>query len=412
MNTATPSPRSTAARSGCVINARLCRLDQAQGYGELEDGAVAWRQGRLTYVGSSDGAPRDGDVLDAGGALLTPGLIDCHTHLVFGGDRAQEFEMRLQGKSYQEIAAAGGGIASSVRATRAADDHSLLLSAEKRARQLLADGVTTLEVKSGYGLSEADELRMLRVARELGALTGQEIRTTFLGAHALPPEYAGRADAYIELVCHEMLPAVAISGVADAVDAFCETVGFSLSQTRRVFEAARQLGLPVKLHADQLSDSGGAGLVAEFKGLSADHIEYSSEPGIRAMAEAGTVGVLLPAAFYALRETQQPPIALMRELGVAMAVATDLNPGTSPITSLRLAMSMACTLFRLTPEEALRGTTVNAARALGLDDRGRLAPGLRADLVLWDAEHPAELSYWIGGLPPRQVWIGGERIGG
>ncbi|MBD8526600.1 imidazolonepropionase [Pseudomarimonas arenosa] len=393
--------------SGCVLNARVCRLDQAQGYGMIESGAVAWSQGKITYVGDSDSAPRHGQVIDAGGALLTPGLIDCHTHLVFGGDRANEFEMRLQGRSYQDIAAAGGGIASTVRATREADDHALLLSAEKRARQLLADGVTTLEVKSGYGLSEQDELRMLRVARELGALTGQDVCTTFLGAHALPPEYVGRADDYIDLVCHEMLPAVAVSGVADAVDAFCETVGFSLAQTRRVFEAARRLGLPVKLHADQLSDGGGAGLVAEFKGLSADHIEYTSEQGVQAMAGAGTVGVLLPAAFYALRETQLPPIQRMRELGVPMAVATDLNPGTSPITSLRLALSMACTLFRLTPEEALRGTTVNAARALGLADRGQLKPGMRADLVLWDAEQPAELSYWIGGLPPRQVWIGG-----
>ena len=407
LNTALHS-RKAAKSAGCIINARLCCLDQDRGYGLIENAAVAWSQGKISYVGSSDQAPRDGELIDAQGALLTPGLIDCHTHLVFGGQRANEFEMRLEGASYQQIAANGGGIASTVRATRAASDHQLLLSAEKRARQLLADGVTTLEVKSGYGLDEHQEIRMLRIARELGALTGQDIRTTFLGAHALPPEFAGRADDYIDLVCGQMLPAVAVSGVADAVDAFCESVGFSLEQTRRVFETARRLGLPVKLHADQRSDSGGAALVAEFSGLSADHIEYTSEAGVRAMAAAGTVGVLLPAAFYALRETQLPPIALMRKLGVPMAVATDLNPGTSPITSLRLAMSMACTLFRLTPEEALRGVTTHAARALGLADRGQLIPGMRADMVLWNAEHPAELSYWIGGLPPQAVWLSGQ----
>lgn len=393
-----------------IINARLCCLDRSGGYGLIESGAVLWQRGRITYVGPSSEAPLQPDYIDAQGALLTPGLIDCHTHLVFGGDRAQEFELRLQGKSYQEIAAAGGGIASSVRATREASDQQLLHSAEKRARLLLADGVTTLEVKSGYGLDQEHELRMLRVARELAALTGQQVRTTFLGAHALPPEFKGRADDYIDLVCEHMLPAVALSGLADAVDAFCETVGFTTAQTRRVFEAAARLGLPVKLHADQLSDSDGAALVAEFDGLSADHIEYTSESGVRAMHAAGTVGVLLPAAFYALRETKLPPIALMRELGVPMAVATDLNPGTSPITSLRLAMSMACTLFRLTPEEALRGATVNAARALGLNDRGSLQTGHRADLVLWDAEHPAELSYWIGGLPPQRVWMQGSAV--
>lgn len=392
---------------GLIHNARVCTLAGDSGYGLIEHATVAWRDGLICYVGADAQAPISAQSWDARGALVTPGLIDCHTHLVFAGERANEFEMRLQGRSYQEIAAAGGGIVSTVRATRAASDGALRAASLPRARCLLRDGVTTIEIKSGYGLDTASELRMLQCARGLGHDLGIDVRTTFLGAHALAPEYAGRSDDYIDHVCRDMLPAVYAAGLADAVDAFCEGVGFSPAQTRRVFEAARALGLPVKLHADQLSDLGGAGLVAEFGGLSADHVEYSSLASVEAMARAGTVAVLLPAAFYALRESRLPPIEAFREHGVAMAVASDLNPGTSPMTSLRLAMNMACTLFRLTPEEALRGTTVHAARALGLADRGRLQVGLRADLVLWAAQHPAELSYWIGGLPPRQVFSAG-----
>jgi len=315
---------------------------------------------------------------------------------VFGGDRAGEFEQRLQDASYEQIARAGGGIVSTVRATRQADAAALLAQSLPRARALLADGVTTVEIKSGYGLELESERRMLQVARRIGRELGITVRTTFLGAHALPPEYAGRADAYVEAVC-DWLPRLHAEGLVDAVDAFCERIGFTAAQTRRVFEAARALGLPVKLHADQLSDGGGAALVAEFGGLSADHVEYSSEAGVAAMARAGTVAVLLPGAFHVLRETRLPPLQAFRAHGVPMAVATDCNPGTSPLLSLRLAMALACTHFRLTPEEALRGATVHAARALGLDDRGRLAPGLRADFVLWDIRRPAELAYWLAG---------------
>lgn len=396
-----------AQADGLIHNARVACLDGDSGYGLRENACVAWRDGRIVFVGARDAAPAAAKEVDAHGALLTPGLIDCHTHLVFAGDRADEFERRLQGVSYAEIAASGGGIASTVRHTRAADEDALLAASLPRAEALRRDGVTTIEIKSGYGLDVESELRMLRVARQIGARLGIGVRTTFLGAHALPPEFAGRSDEYIEHLVSTMLPAVAESGLADAVDAFCEGIGFSPAQVRRVFDAARALGLPVKLHADQLSDLGGAGLVAEYGGLSADHIEYTSAAGVAAMARCGSVAVLLPGAFYALRETQLPPIAALREAGVPMAVATDLNPGTSPLVSLRLAMNMACTLFRLTPVEALRGATVNAAKALGLGDRGRIAVGQRADLVLWEAAHPAELSYWIGGRPPRGVWCGG-----
>ena len=392
---------------GLIHNARVASLDGDSGYGLREDACVAWRDGRIVFVGPRAEAPVAKQEVDAGGALLTPGLIDCHTHLVFAGDRADEFERRLQGVSYAEIAASGGGIASTVRHTRAADQAALLAASLPRAESLLRDGVTTIEIKSGYGLDVESELRMLRVARQIGTQLGIGVRTTFLGAHALPPEFAGRGDAYIEHLVSTMLPAVAESGLADAVDAFCEGIGFSPAQVRRVFDAARALGLPVKLHADQLSDLGGAGLVADYGGLSADHIEYTSAAGVAAMARSGSVAVLLPGAFYALRETQLPPIAALREAGVPMAVATDLNPGTSPLASLRLAMNMACTLFRLTPIEALRGATVHAARALGLTDRGRIALGQRADLVLWEAAHPAELSYWMGSRPPRALWCAG-----
>jgi imidazolonepropionase len=329
---------------------------------------------------------------------------------VFGGDRAHEFDLRLNGAGYEEIARAGGGIVSSVRATRAASEDALFAQSLPRARALLADGVTTLEIKSGYGLELDAERRMLRVARRIGRELGVTVRTSFLGLHALPPEYRERRDDYVALVCDTMLPALAGEGLVDAVDAFCEGIGFSHAETRRLFERARQLGLPVKLHAEQLSDLGGAALVASFDGLSADHLEYLGDDGVAAMARAGTVAVLLPGAFYALRETKLPPVAALREHGVPIAIATDCNPGTSPLLSLRLAANMACTLFRLTPEEALRGVTANAARALGLPDRGTLAPGQRADLVLWNASQPAELCYWIGGELVRQVWLGGEPV--
>jgi imidazolonepropionase len=345
-----------------------------------------------------------------GNAWVTPGLVDCHTHLVFAGDRAAEFEQRLNGASYEDIANAGGGIVSTVMRTRAASDDELFAQSLPRARALLGDGVTTIEIKSGYGLDFDSEAKMLRVARRIGDELGIGVRTTFLGAHALPPEFAGRQSDYVDEVCIRMLPAMARDGLADAVDAFCETIAFTGSETRRVFESARALGLRVKLHADQLSDSGGATLAAEFGALSADHLEYTSEDGVRAMAAAGTVAVMLPAAFYTLRETRQPPIEQLRAHGVPMAVASDVNPGTSPLLSLRHAMNMACTLFRMTPEEALRGTTINAARALGLTDRGTLETGKRADVVIWNIDHPAELCYWIGGTLARCVIAAGESI--
>jgi imidazolonepropionase len=393
-------------------NARLCTLAD-DGYGLVEDGVLAWRDGTIVYAGPASTAPSalDGTRrIDAGGTLVTPGLIDCHTHLVFAGDRAGEFEQRLNGASYTDIARAGGGILSTVRATREADDDALFAASLPRARALLADGVTTLEIKSGYGLAQDSEARMLRVARRIGETLGIGVRTTFLGAHALPPEFADDADGYIDAVCNAWMPALAAEGLIDAVDAFCEGIGFSAAQTRRVFEAAQALQLPVKLHADQLSDLGGAALVAGFAGLSADHVEHSSEDSVAAMAAAGTVAVLLPGAFYALRETRLPPIEAFRAHGVPMAIATDLNPGTSPLLSLRLAINLACTLFRLTPLEALRGTSVHAARALGLTDRGRLVAGQRADFALWPVQHPAELAYWIGGPGPSQVYAGGRCV--
>ncbi|HEY6942373.1 imidazolonepropionase, partial [Dokdonella sp.] len=382
---------------GLLLDARLATMQAgATPYGLIERGALGWKDGAIAFAGAQSDLPGEPDALaarveSAHGALVTPGLVDCHTHLVFGGDRANEFEQRLEGVSYEDIARAGGGIASSVRATRAANEDALFAQSLPRARALLADGVTTIEVKSGYGLDLDSELRMLRVARRIGDALGIGVRTTLLSAHALPPEYAGRPDDYIALVCDAILPAAAREGLADAVDAFCEKIAFTPAQTRRVFEAARALGLRVKLHADQLSDLGGAALAAEFGALSADHLEWTGDDGVRAMAAAGSVAVLLPGAYYALRETKRPPIDVLRASGVPIAVATDLNPGTSPLLSLRLAMGMACTLFRLTPEEALRGATVNAARALGLADRGVLETGKRADFVVWDIERPADL---------------------
>jgi imidazolonepropionase len=401
-----------------LIGAALATMDDDIGapYGAIEDGAIAWKDGVLRFVGPRSalpGASEDlaAEVIELEGGWVTPGLIDCHTHLVFAGDRAHEFELRLQGASYEEIARAGGGIVSTVRAVRAADEDALLAQSLPRAQALLREGATTLEIKSGYGLDVENERKMLRVARRIGEALGIGVRTTYLAAHALPPECAAspsptRADDYIDAAI-DWLPQLHAEGLIDAVDAFCEGIGFTPAQTRRIFESARALGLPVKLHADQLSDLGGAALCAEFGGMSADHVEYTGEAAVRAMADAGTVAVLLPGAFHCLRETKKPPIDLFREHGVAMAVATDCNPGTSPLLSLRLAMSLACTHFGLTPEEALQGATVHAARALGLDDRGLLRVGMRADLAHWRARRPAELCYWLGADTAPQVFIGG-----
>jgi len=389
---------------------RAATLADDTGYGLIEDAAIGIRDGRIAYIGPQAKLTaeqrrdaREIELFD--NALATPALIDCHTHLVFGGNRAREFEMRLNGASYTEIAQAGGGILSTVRATREATEEQLLTAALPRARALMRDGVATIEIKSGYGLDIDTELRMLRVARRLGEVLGISVRTTLLAAHALPPEYAGRADDYIRHVCTAILPAARNEGLVDAVDAFCEGIGFSPEQTRRVFDAATALGLPVKLHADQLSNLGGAALVADYGGLSADHIEFTDEAAVARMAECGTVAVLLPGAFLCLRETQLPPIDALRRHRVPMAVSTDLNPGTSPLMSLRLAMNLACTLFRLTPEEALRGTTVNAAKALGLADRGRLVEGMRADIAVWGVTEPAELSYWLDGLQAERLYL-------
>jgi imidazolonepropionase len=392
--------------------ARLATLADARGWGFVERGALVVDGASIAWAGPESELPAtlaiDADV-DLGGALVTPGLVDCHTHLVYGGRRANEFEQRLAGATYEEIARAGGGIRSTVAATRAASDETLFASARERALALMAEGVTTLEIKSGYGLSEQHEARCLRVARRLGSELPVDVRTTCLSAHALPPEYAGRADDYIDAVCG-WLPALRAAGLVDAVDAFCDRIAFSVAQTRRVFAAARALGLPVKLHAEQLSASGGAELAAEFGALSCEHLEHLSDAGVQAMARAGCVAVLLPGAFYFLRETQAPPIDALRKAAVPIAIATDHNPGSSPTLSPLLMLSMACTLFRLTPEEALRGVTVNAARALGLGDRGVLAAGARADFVVWNVEHPNELSYWIGHNPcTRVVRAGVER---
>ena len=378
------------------------------GYGELRDAAIAVLDGRIAWIGPRDGAPRASVVHDGRGAWLTPGLIDCHTHIVHAGNRSDEFEARLNGATYEDIARAGGGIMSTVRATRAATDDELLRQSIPRVASLLAEGVTTLEVKSGYGLSLDAERKMLRVARILASTLPVRVATTFLGAHALPPEFSGRADDYVDAICRDMLPQLAAEALVDAVDAFCERIGFSNAQTEKVFAAARSLGLPVKLHAEQLSDQQGAELVARFGGLSADHLEHLTEQGIAAMAAAGTVAVLLPGAYYFLRDTTPPPVAALRAAGVPMAVATDCNPGTSPMTSILLALNMACTLWRLTPQEALVGATVHAARALGLqDDIGTLEVGKRADFALWTIARPADLAYAIGFNPCQAVVNGG-----
>jgi imidazolonepropionase len=381
-------------------------------YGLIDDAAIAVEGERLAWVGPRADLPREWEARceqrhDAGGALVTPGFIDCHTHLVHGGDRSHEFELRLGGASYEDIARAGGGIVSTVAATRAASESELGQQSLPRLKALMAEGVTTVEIKSGYGLSLEHEAKSLRVARALGQGRPVDIRTTFLGAHALPPEFAGRADDYIAEVVR-MLPLLQGQGLVDAVDAFCEHIAFTTAQTGRVFEAARKLGLPVKLHAEQLSDMDGARLAAGFGALSCDHLEWLSEIGAEAMARANSVAVLLPGAFYFLRETRVPPIELLRQHGIPIAVSTDCNPGSSPCTSLLLMLNMACTLFRLTPQEALAGVTRNAARALGLGDRGVLMAGLRADFVLWDVKEPAQLSYSIGLNPHRQTVFKGQ----
>ncbi len=382
-------------------------------YGAVAGTALAVRDGRIAWIGSMSALNAEPDTLakdvhDVAGRWITPGLIDCHTHIVHGGDRAAEFEMRLEGASYEEIARAGGGIRSTVTGTRAASEDELFHSAVPRMNHLLAEGVTTIEIKSGYGLDTDTELRMLRAARRLGAEMPVSVVTSFLGAHAIPPEFDGNADAYIDDVVVPALRLAADEGLADAVDGFCEGIGFTVAQMKRVFDEAHTLGLPVKLHAEQLSDLGGAVLAASYGALSADHLEYLGEDGVRAMAEAGTVAVLLPGAFYTLRETKLPPMDLLREHGVPIAVATDCNPGSSPVTSLLLMLSMSATLFRMTPEETLAGVTRNAAKALGLDDRGTLEVGKRADLAVWNVERPGELAYRVGFNPLDQVVIEGR----
>lgn len=394
-----------------LTDATLATMER--GYGLVRNAAVAMEDGLVLWAGPAEALPPHLAALprlSAAGRLVTPALIDGHSHIVFGGHRAAEFEMRLQGATYEDVARAGGGILSTVTATRAASEDALLASALIRADQIIAGGAATIEVKSGYGLTVEDELKMLRVARRISALRPVTIRTTHLAAHAIPPEYKGRADAYIEDVAIPSLRAAHAEGLVDAVDAFCEGIAFSPLQVERLFLVAQELGLPVKLHAEQLSDLKGAVLASRFKALSADHLEYLGADGVAAMAASGTVAVILPGAFYTLRETQQPPVQALRDAGVPMALATDCNPGSSPMTSLTLVMNMACTLFRMTPEEALLGVTAHAARALGLADRGRVVPGLRADLSLWDAEHPAELAYRIGATALHSRIFGGQLV--
>lgn len=401
-----------------IRNIHLATFAQATGYGELRDAALLIRDGRIAWLGREADLPArgsfpfDGEMaeIDGDGGWLTPGLIDCHTHLVFGGDRSHEFEMRLNGATYEEIARAGGGIRSTVAATRAADDATLFASGLRRLHGMLNEGVTTVEIKSGYGLDLGTERKMLRVARELGAAREVTVKTTFLGAHALPPEFTGRADDYVD-ACIEWMGVLADEGLVDAVDAFCENIAFSREQVERLFKAARKLDLPVKLHAEQLSDQGGARLAAKYGGLSADHLEWLDERGVAAMREANMVAVMLPIAFYCLRETKLPPIDLLRSAGVPMAVSTDCNPGTAPASSPLLALNMACTQFRLTPAEALAGMTRHAAQALGMQGEiGTLDVGKRADLALWRIDRPAELCYWLGGEPLAARWYGGQAV--
>ncbi len=381
-------------------------------YGVIEDAAIAINGGALAWLGAADGLPPNSaaEKRSLEGRWVTPALIDCHTHLVFGGHRALEFEQRLQGKGYEQIAGEGGGILSTVRATRNASHDELFEAALPRIAALASSGAATIEIKSGYGLDIDSEIKMLEVARRLGAATGISVRTTLLAAHTVPPEFIDDPDGYVDLVCDVLIPRVADQGLADAVDAYCETIAFSTDQVARVFECAAAAGLPVKLHADQLSAGGGAELAASFNALSADHLEYTSAAGVRAMADAGCTAVLLPGAYLTLKETQQPPVADLRRSGVPMAVASDCNPGTSPLVSVRESMALACRLFALTPVECLAATTRHAARALGLDDRGHLDTGKRADLAVWDMDHPRDLSYWMGRDPLAGLLIAGRDV--
>jgi imidazolonepropionase len=392
-------------------NAKIVTIEDQESYGLIECGAIAIKDGLIDWVGADDAIPSkylEGPIRDLEGRLITPALIDCHTHVVHGGDRAVEFEMRLKGASYEEVARAGGGIVSTVKATREASIDDLIETALPRVDALLAEGVSVIEVKSGYGLDRETELNMLRAARMISDHRNVRIKTTFLGAHAVPVEYKDDPDGYIDDVCIPTLKAAHAEGLVDAVDGFCEGIAFNTDQIKRVFDAARDLGIPVKLHAEQLSNIGGTKLAAEYGAISVDHIEYATEEDAMAMAKSGSVAVLLPGAFYTLHETQLPPIDAFRKHGVPMAIATDCNPGSSPLASLLLTMNMSCTLFRLTPEEALVGATAHAARALGLSDTGRIKVGLRADLAIWNAQHPAELSYRIGFNPLFERILGGE----
>ena len=385
-----------------LTNAKLATLQNNDEFGIIDDGVIVLDGAHIAWVGGAIELPdtyRDQETHDLGGRLVTPALIDCHTHVVFGGNRAVEFELRLNGASYQEVAQAGGGIVSTVTATRAASEDELLADALIRIDAMIAEGVTFIEVKSGYGLDRETELKMLRVARRIAKVRPIEVKTSFLGAHAVPAEYAGRADAYIEDVCIPTLRVAHTEGLVDAVDGFCEGIAFDTKQIARIFTVAKELGLPVKLHAEQLSNIGGTQLAAQYGALSADHVEYATDADAKALATAGTVAVVLPGAYYTLRETQAPPIQAFRNHGVPMALATDCNPGSSPLTSALLTMNMACTLFRMTPLEALLGMTVHAARALGELNRGRITATAPADLCVWDVEHPAELSYRIGFNP-------------
>ncbi len=402
-----------------IVNARIATMagntndPQADMLGRIEDGALGIAGGKIAWLGAYEDVPEGmadnaKRLVDAGSAWVTPGLIDCHTHVIYGGDRAAEFNMRLNGVGYEEIARAGGGIVSTVTATREADEDDLLVQAFPRINALTSDGVTTMEIKSGYGLETETELRMLRAARRIGDFFSVDVQTSFLGAHAIPPEYKDNPDGYIDLVCQEMLPRAASEGLVDAVDAFCEGIAFSPDQVRRVFEAAKALGLPVKLHAEQLSDLKGAVLAAEFGALSVDHLEYIAQDGVDAMAKAGSVAVILPGAYYYLNETQKPPIQAFRDAGVPMAVSTDCNPGSSPLSSMLTAMNMACVLFQMTPDEVMLGATRYGAQALGLKDRGVLAVGQRADLACWLVDDLVELSYVMGARPLRWSMLAGS----
>lgn len=392
-----------------MLLTNLSIATMVNGYGLIEKGAVLVERGVIKSIGLN--TPK-GDAIDCGGRLLTPGLVDCHTHLVYGGNRASEFEQRLNGATYADIAKAGGGIMSTVRATRAASETELLESALHRLESLLAEGVTTVEIKSGYGLDVETEVKMLKVARKIGTLRPVDVKTTFLGAHTFPQEFREDHEAYLRIVCDHALPRIVSENLADAVDAFCEGIAFSVEETRTVFKAARAFNLPVKLHAEQLSNLGGAKMAARFNALSVDHIEYLDEEGVESISKSGTVAVLLPGAFYYLREKQAPPVAALRQHKVPIAIATDLNPGSSPVHSLLATMNMACVLFGLTPEEALMGVTANAARALGLKDRGTIAVGQKADLALWDVKRPGDLAYPLGFNPLAAVIRNGELIKG